>query len=129
MADTVTTDLIFDGLRRKTLHLTGQSDGTGETDVKKLDLSTLTNSNGEPATYMTIDRIYGNVSGMRVVLEWDHPSDAVIASLQGDINIDWTASGGKTDRETGGTGDLLLTSNQATDGDSYDLTIELRPKA
>jgi hypothetical protein len=44
--------------------------------------------------------------------------------------IDWYANGGKTDpRTTGGTGDVLLTTNGGASGSTYDITLHIRPKA
>jgi hypothetical protein len=132
MADAVTTEYIYNGKRRKLLHLTNISDATGESGVIKIDISTLTDSNGATATYSTIDLIDYNIQGMSSVrLYWDHTTDDEIAILAaGQGCIDFAAYGGKTDpRTTGGTGDVLLTTNGQSSGGTYDISIHFRPKA
>lgn len=132
MADTVTTETVYDGRRRKIIHLTNVSDGTGESGVTKLDISGITFDGGKTPTYTTIDMIDYNIQGFSSVrLYWDHTTDDEIAILpEGTNTWDFNSFGGKTDpRSSGGTGDLLLTTAGATSGATYDLTIYLRPKA
>jgi hypothetical protein len=132
MADAVTTEYVFNGQRRKIVHLTNISDGTGESGVVKVDLSAITFNNGVVPTGSAVDLIDYNIQGFASVrLYWDHTTDDEIAILPaGTGTIDWYAHGGKTDpRTTGGTGDVLLTTNGGASGATYDITIHLRPKA
>lgn len=132
MTDTVTTEYVYDGQRRKALHLTNISDGTGESGVAKVDLSAITFNNGVVPTYSTIDLIDYNIQGMSSVrLYWDHTTDDEIAILpSGNGTIDFAAAGGKTDpKSSGGTGDVLLTTNGQVSGGTYDILIWFRPKA
>jgi hypothetical protein len=132
MADAVTTEYVFNGQRRKIVHLTNISDGTGESGVVKVDLSAITFNNGVVPTGSAIDLIDYQIQGFASVrLYWDHTTDDEIAILPaGTGTIDWYAHGGKTDpRTTGGTGDVLLTTNGGASGATYDITIHLRPKA
>ncbi len=131
MADTVNVQTVHDGGYRQSVHLTNESDGTGESAVAKVDISTKTNGAGDVATYSTIDFIEYSVSGFNyVVLEWDHDTNDEIAVLSGQGVIDWYAAGGKTDpQSTGGTGDIVLTTDGGADGAMYDITIHFRPKA
>lgn len=136
MADTVTSEYIFDGSRRKVLHITNVSDGTGESAVAKVDLSDITFTSGyTPNTTPTgsvVDLIDYNIQGFTSVqLEWNHTANDEIAVLPtGQGCIDWVAIGGKPDpRSAGGTGDIVLTTNGAASGATYDITIYLRPKA
>lgn len=130
MADNVTSTTIHDG-RYLVVHLTNESDGTGESAVTKVDISTFTNMRGQTATYTTIDRIDYSAQGFNyVTLYWDATSDDEIAVLKGNGVIDWTPEGGKTDpKSTGTTGDIKLTTDGGVDGSSYDITIRLRAKA
>ena len=67
---------------------------------------------------------------MQVRLLWDHDTDDEIATLSGGGAFDWSSIGGLTDpRSAGGTGDVLLTTNGHTAGDSYDITIYYIAKA
>jgi hypothetical protein len=130
MADTVNTQVLRSGGRYYTVRLTNESDGTGETDVAKVDISTLTTLSGQIATHSAVDYITYSVFGMdHVVLEWDHTVNDEIAVLSGQGVIDLTPWGGKTDPQSaGGTGDIVLTTVGATSGGGYDLTLEVRPK-
>lgn len=131
MADTVNTQAVFDGAYRQAVHLTNESDGTGESAVTKVDISGKTNGNGITATYSTVDVIEYSVQGFNyVVLEWAHTANDEIAVLRGNGMIDWSAMGGKTDpKSAGGTGDIVLTTDGGADGSSYDITLHYRPKA
>jgi hypothetical protein len=132
MADAVTTEYVFNGQRRKIVHLPIISDGTGESGVVKVDLSAITFNNGVVPTGSAIDLIDYQIQGFASVrLYWDHTTDDEIAILPaGTGTIDWYAHGGKTDpRTSGGTGDVLLTTNGGASGSTYDITIHLRPKA
>lgn len=132
MADTVTAEYLYSGHKRKVLHLTGISDGTGESAVIKADISTLTFNGGQVPTGTAVDMIDYNIQGYASIrLYWDHTTDDEIAILPaGSGTLDWNAVGGKADpRTSGGTGDILLTTNGHSAGDTYDITIYLRPKA
>jgi hypothetical protein len=131
MADTVTAEYVYSGQRRKVLHLTGISDGTGESNVAKADISTLTFNFGQVPTYTAVDMIDYNIQGYNSIrLYWDHNTDDEIAILPAGANtIYFNSFGGKVDpRTTGGTGDILLTTNGHTSGATYDITIYFRPK-
>lgn len=133
MTDTVTAEYLFNGVKRKVLHLTNISDSTGESGVVKADISALT-IGSRPAVTPTgsvVDMIDYNIQGMSSVrLYWDHTTDDEIAILPaGNGTIDWNAVGGKADpRTSGGTGDILLTTNGQINGGTYDITIYFRPK-
>jgi hypothetical protein len=131
MADTVDVKVVYSGKRRYTVHMTNISDGTGESGVTKVDISALTGFPFTP-TATTIDLIEYNVQGFTSVrLFWDHTTDDEIAVLgTGAGVIDWGAYGGNVDpRSSGGTGDILLTTAGTTSGNTYDITMHLRPKA
>lgn len=130
MADTVDTKVIFNG-RHYVVNLTNISDGTGESNVVKVDVSTLTSrKTGGAATYTVVDRIDYQVNGFNyVLLEWDATTDDEIAVLKGTGSFDWSAVGGNVDPKSSGTvGDILLTTNGSTAGNSYDITLWLRLK-
>ncbi|MGB1214608.1 MAG: hypothetical protein ACPG4X_14685 [Pikeienuella sp.] len=129
MVDTVNVQEVFSGSYRRAVHLTNESDGTGESAVAKVDISTLTHDDIE-ATYSTIDLIEYSVSGGSVVLEWNHTTPDEIAILAGQGLIDWRDVGGKTDPQSaGGTGDIQVTTVGFASGSLYDITIHYRPKS
>ncbi len=132
MADAVTTEYIYNGRRRKLLHLTGISDATGEAAVIKADISALTFAGGIVPTYTAVDMVEYNIQGYASIrLLWDHTTDDEIVTLPaGSGVIDFSAYGGKVDpRTAGGAGDIVLTTNGHTSGGTYDILIHFRPKA
>ena len=67
MADTVTSQTIQDGQRVAVLKFTNESDGTGESSVKKVDVSALSSNNeGKACTSVSIARIHWFCRGMGV---------------------------------------------------------------
>lgn len=131
MPDAVTAEYIYGGHKRRVLHLTNLSDSSGESAVVKADISTITYDGGKIPTYTVVDRIEYNIQGFTAVkLEWDHDTNDEIALLpQGANVLDWYAYGGKVDpRTTGGTGDIILTTEGEAAGATYDISIYFRAK-
>lgn len=129
MTDTVTSKVLFNGDLKHVIHLTNRSDGTGESNVVKVDKSTLTGpGSGEPS-YLVVEKIKYDVLGMRVTLSVDHTTDEIIAVLQGFGELDFRSVGGLLLSGTGDTGDILLTTAGQASGDGYDITLYLRKKA
>lgn len=133
MADAVRTLTVRNSVRlngRLVVNLTNASDGTGESGVTKVDISTFTTPSGAAATYSVLERIEYQVNGMAVRLHWDHTTDDTIAELSGSGVIDQSIDGNRVDpRSSGGTGDVLLTTTGQSSGDSYDITVYLKLKA
>ena len=121
MADAVTTSVILAGGKHYIATFTNISDGTGESAVAKVDISTLTKSNGEVPTKTRIKEIFWNIQGFTSVrLLWDHTTDDLIAPLSGSGYLDLHDIGGKIDpASAGGTGDILLTTNGGVSGSTY----------
>lgn len=132
MADAVDTVVLVNTNLRYHIRITNRSDGTGESAVIKADKSTLTGplANTEPGS-LVLEEIEGIVDGMQVRLDWDHNTDDEIVTLgNGPHKRDFRKDGGLKDPKTaGGTGDVLLTTNGHSAGDSYDLTLRFRKKA
>jgi hypothetical protein len=127
----LTTKTIFESAKKLVVQLTNRSDGTGESDVVKVDKSTFVGLGGTEPSKLTVEKIMYDVSSMRVTLTWDQTTDEVIAVLQGDGCLDWHKRG-KHGRnvgvETGGTGDILLTTANQSSGDGYSITLYLCKK-
>jgi hypothetical protein len=122
MADAVTSQTIIDGSRNAVIKLTNLSDGTGESAVLKVDVSTLS---GAPSR-VKVEKIHYTVSGMVATLLWDATADVRIIDLAGDGCFDFTGFGGLPNNAGAGvTGDILLTTTGHAVGDSYSLVLEL----
>ena len=130
MADTVTTQTIADTSGLKfVVKMTSMSDGTGETDVKKVDASEL--------TFMTedgnrkISKIWYSVNTANpksaVELIWDGATNATARFLNGQSHFDFRPSGDEIpNNATTPTGDVLLSTKNFANGDNYTIIIEFR---
>lgn len=116
------------GWKRIKVNLTCLSDGTGETDIRKIDISELRNSKGEVANRTKLIHADYNVSGLNVLLEWDrapHKEMARLLGASGAVSGNIKEPRYDDSDGTDGTGDILLTTTGATAGDGYDITLEL----
>lgn len=125
MADTVTSNVLQSNKADYVIRLTCISDGTGETNVVKIDRSTLTNITGAEPTRISIQSVRWAIQGFSYVkLSWDATTDdtALVISGNGYDNFE-AASGLRDPRSSGNVGDLLLTSVNAISGATYDITL------
>lgn len=125
MADTVNSQL-YDGARNVQLKYTIYSDGTGQTGVKIIDVTTL---NPNPGTHMKLRRLRYNIEGMYCRLQWDASTPIDIAVLGGGTNIldfsDEYAGGFPNNAGAGVTGSILLTTTGSLAGSNATLNLEL----
>jgi len=138
MADAVTTNVILDNATHYVAHFTNISDGTGESAVVKVDKSAIgAASDGAEAGSLDIERVEWCCSGMQVRILWEHTTDDLAMVLDGNGSFDFTGrhvnvtgvnhlEGLKDPRSSGGTGDILFTTNGHTSGDTYSVTLWLR---
>ena len=129
MADTVTSQTIQDGERVAVLKFTNISDGTGESAVKKVDVSALTTySAGESCTSVSIARIYWACVGMRVNIEFDATTNVLAMPLPADSTGDEyydLFSGIPNYAGSGVTGDIDFTTVGLSSGDAYSIILVL----
>tara|TARA_R100000664_G_scaffold7635_2_gene12798 strand:+ start:7179 stop:7583 length:405 start_codon:yes stop_codon:yes gene_type:complete len=129
MADAVATQTIQDGERNVVMRFTNVSDGTGESAVKKVDVSALAaNSAGQACTEVHIQRIYWATVGMSVRLDFDATANALIVGLPSDSTGDeyydnFTAI--PNNAGSGKTGDILFTTTGHSSGDTYSIILEM----
>lgn len=142
MADTVNTIWIYPPLamnasyattdfsehqRRIIVKLTNESDGTGESGVIKINRSDLRGPNGVEPGSLAIEEINWSVHGFNyVTLDFDQTTDQTIGILRGDGYV--TYPGGLVDQGSGGTGDIILSTDGGVDGSMYDITLNIRLK-
>ena len=129
MADAVTSQTIQDGERKAVLKFTNASDGSGESAVKKVDVSALAaNSAGDTCTGVAINKIWWQCTGMSVKIEFDATSNVLAIGLSEDSNgyHDYSNfSGIPNNAGSGVTGDLDVTTVGAGSGDTYMIVLEL----
>lgn len=131
MADTVDSKVLFAGTRRRVVKLTNISDGTGESDVVKVDVSALIGPDGSAPTSVAIEEVQWSIQGFTSVrFEFDATTDDEALTLSaGNGFMNFRDVGGVVDpKSTGTTGDLLLTTAGAVSGATYDITLVLRLK-
>ena len=130
MADAVTSQTIFDGDKKVIQKFTNISDGTGESEVKKVDVSALnTNGHGQTCTGVTIEKIWWQCVGMKVNILFDASTDVLAIQLgenqSGDH--DYSGFGGLSNNAGSGvTGDIKFTTVEHSSGDTYTITLEMR---
>lgn len=122
MPDSVTSQTLFSGEKRVVMAFTNVSDGTGEAAVAKVDISALP---GAPSR-VKINKARYSTFGMSVSVLFDHDADDRVLALQGDGCLDFCDVGGMQDpASTGGTGDILFTTNGASSGDTYTIVLDI----
>jgi hypothetical protein len=128
MADAVTSQTILDGERLFIAKFTNISDGTGETAVVKIDVSTLNpNSFGLACNGVKLNKIYGTTHGMEVRILWDATTDVFAWQIPQNSNylMDLSSFGGiPNNAGAGKTGDVLFTTSDASSGDMYSIVLE-----
>ena len=128
MADAVTSQTILDGERLFIAKFTNFSDGTGETNVIKIDVSTLNpNSFGLACNGVKLNKIYGTTHGMEVQILWDATTDVFAWQIPQNSNylMDFSSFGGiPNNAGAGKTGDVLFTTRDQTAGDMYTIVLE-----
>jgi len=129
MADVVTSQTIQDGQRKAVMKFTNASDGTGESAVKKVDVSALNaNSLGEACTRVSVARIYWATRGMGVNLEFDASTNVLLTGLPADSTGDeyYDLFGAIPNNAGSGiTGDIDLTTVGHSSGDTYSIILVL----
>ena len=114
MADAVTSQTLFDGDKHVVMKFTNISDGTGESAVKKVDVSALNaDINGNTCTSVAIEKIWWQCIGMKVRMFFDATSDAFIIELGENQSghHDYSEFGGLSNNAgSGKTGDIDFTT-------------------
>jgi len=130
MADAVTSQTLFDGDKHVVMKFTNISDGSGESAVKKVDVSELNaDINGNTCTSVAIEKIWWQCIGMKVQLFFDATSDAFIIELGENQSghHDYSEFGGLSNNAgSGKTGDIDFTTVGHSSADTYTITLKMR---
>ena len=137
MADTVTTQTLKDHASAWAVKLTNISDGTGETNVTKVNANTLIASNGDGSTRLAITKLFWNVArgtsslqDPRVTLFWANSipggANTTIATLTGSGVLDLTTGlqAPFTNNAPHTAGNLMLSTTGFTAQAAYTLVLE-----
>ena len=130
MADAVTSQTLFDGDKHVVMKFTNISDGTGESAVKKVDVSALNaDINGNTCTSVAIEKIWWQCIGMKVRMFFYATSDAFIIELGENQSghHDYSEFGGlKNNAGSGKTGDIDFTTVGHSSADTYTIILKMR---
>ena len=125
MVDTVTTQILRDGRRNLVMKFTNISDGSGESAVTKVDVSSLSES---PAR-VRITRIDYTTADIGLDILWDADTDVLALTIPQDMSdsIDYRWFGGVTNNAGAGrTGDIKFsTNNSPLAGDRYTVVLHM----
>ena len=130
MADAVTSQTLFDGDKHVVMKFTNISDGTGESAVKKVDVSALESDiYGNTCSSVAIEKFWWQCIGMKVRLFFDATSDAFIIELGENQSgyHDYSEFGGiKNNAGSGKTGDIDFTTVGHSSADTYTIILKMR---
>ncbi len=131
MADTVTSQTIEDGPRTAIFAFTNVSDGTGESAVTKIDVSTLPKNPVDNAacTSVQIECIWYSTVGMGVEILFDATTDVLAWELPADYSdsLDFSEFVGiPNNAGSGKTGDINFTTVGHSSGDSYSIVMKVK---
>ena len=105
MADAVTSQTLVDGNQIAVFKFTNISDGSGESAVKKVDVSGLSkNVRGVDCTRATIEKMWWQCNGMKVKVLFDASTDDFCIELGENQSghHDYTSFGGLTNPASSG---------------------------
>ena len=130
MADAVTSQTIQDGARNLIMKFTNVSDGSGESAVKKVDVSALSADpmTGATCTRVVISKIQFSTVGMSVKIEFDASTNVLAAHLPADyaVELDFTSfTGIPNNAGSGVTGDIDFTTVGHGSGDAYTVVLTM----
>ena len=129
MADAVASQTLLDGERVAIMKFTNASDGTGETNVVKVNPASLAASNaGGACDAVTITKVTALTHGMEVVMKWKATTPVIIETIPQNTNYqqDFEKIGGLINNAgTGKDGAITFTTLDASAGDTYTVVLEM----
>ena len=130
MADAVTSQTLLDGERLAIMKFTNISDGTGETAVTKVNVSSLAKSaSGLACTAVSVLKITSVSHGMEVRMLWDADTDVpfFLSTINTNYCNDFSSFGGITNNAgTGKNGNIVFSTADQSSGDTYTVVLEMQ---
>ena len=129
MADTVSSQTLLDGERLVIQKFTNISDGTGESNVVKVNVSALApNAQGVACTGVKINKIWSSCHGMEVQILWQASTSLLAWMLPQNTTYHMCFGehfGGITNNAGAGkTGNIAFTTSDQSAGDMYTIVLE-----
>ena len=135
MADSVTSQKLKDHATAWAYKFTNESDGTGETNVLKIDVSGLTAASNSALTNQRVNinklswSIAGANSKVRLMWSGDTPNTIVVLTGTGTIDLATNLTAPLTNTIANTNGDIFLSTLGFTAGASYTVILEGRKTA
>ena len=111
------------------MKFTNISDGTGETAVTKVNVSSLASSGaGKACTGVIVNKITSLCHGMEVRMLWDATTDVpfFMTTINTNYENDFSSIGGITNNSGAGkNGNILFSTADASAGDTYTIVLEM----
>lgn len=123
MVDAVTSQTLLNNKTRLIMKFTNTSDGTGESAVTKVTASTFS------CAELYIERVHLMTHGMGADILFDAttPVLAMTLPVNATMSYDFSSFGGiKNNAGAGKTGDIKVTTFDASLGDRYTIILEMR---
>lgn len=122
MADTVAVIKLRDTADQAAYLLCNASDGTGETNIQKIDISAIAMAAGR----VRIKKLRWACDGMQAIVKFNHttPDTAIICAGFGEI-AEVKDAPIYDPASAGGTGDIQITTAGQSAGDGYTIYIEI----
>jgi hypothetical protein len=131
MADTVTSQKLKDHATAWAYKFTNESDGTGETNVLKVDVSGLTAASNSALTNqrVNINKLAWSIAGAnsKVRLMWsgdNSPNTIVVLTGSGTMDLATNLTAPLTNNIANTNGDILLSTLGFVNGASYTIIVE-----
>lgn len=130
MTDSVTSQKLKDHAAAWAYKFTNESDGTGETNVLKVDVSGLTAASNSALTdqRININKLSWSIAGAnsRIKLMWagDTPNTIVVLTGTGNIDLVTNLTAPLTNSIANTNGDIYLSTLGFINGASYTLILE-----
>lgn len=134
MADTVTSQTLLNGRRHLVMKFTNESDGTGETNVTKVDATSASNgvvlqgNTITPGTHLKVTEVQYDVKGMSLRMRWRAPIDQAnsvdMLVLSGFGTLDFRSIGGLV-AAANTNGSIDFTTVGAASGSSYSVVLTM----
>ena len=133
MADAVTTQTLADGDRIAIMKFTNISDGSGESAVTKVDVSSLAAESGteKECSEVKIQQIFYALEGMSVDILWNASSNVLCFTVSDSSSGHYDFSNVQSltnNAGSGKNGDVLFTTVVASSGDRYTIILVLEKK-
>ena len=123
---------IKNGVKRHIVLCTNKSDGTGEDNAIKLKRTDMLTPSGNIPSRLIVEKIKYDISGMEVLISYNNENDEEIARLYNSADEIEFMGGFQPMDEVEGTapegGDIVFTTDGASDGDSYNIILTVRLK-